>query len=160
MFVYIGLDGIGIGILLYRFLARSSREISESSRVPRVWRTPPFQTMGCGLAWNRNGRACRRLTTNVIVIDSSSWGACSSVCEICGGFSLGLLKKVNSRRASRRLFFVLVGLVSQDMSLELTVDEVVRGGLDASLELVMLEFGEVGDERHRASDMASNGCAW
>src|SRR5882757_9588081 len=140
MFVYIGLDGIGIGILLYRFLARSSCKISESLWVPRVWRTPPFQTMGCGLAWNRNGRACRRLTTNVIVIDSSSWGVCSSVCEICSGFSLGLLKKVDSRRASRWLFFVSVRLVSQDMLLELTVDKVVRGGLSVSLKLVMLKF--------------------
>jgi hypothetical protein len=44
------------------------------------------------------------------------------------------------------------------MSLELTVDEVVRGGLDALLEPAVLDTGEMGDVMRRASDMSLDGC--
>jgi len=78
----------------------------------------------------------------------------------CGGFPSELLRKIDSRSVSGRCepFFVSDGLVSHDMSLELPVVEVVKGGVDTSLELSMLDVGEVGDMRRRASDMSFGIC--
>ena len=51
-------------------------------------------------------------------------------------------------------FLVSAGLEPHDMLLELSMDDVVRGGLNVSLELVVLDFGEVGDIRRRIRDMS------